>query len=374
MTEPSSKRDRIRLFLAGDAMLGRGIDQILPHPCDPVLYEGYMRSAKAYVELAERHCGRIPAPVAPGYIWGDLLADLDRLHCDARLINLETAITGSGRPAPKGIHYRMHPDNIAALAALRPDGCVLANNHVLDWGREGLLDTLQTLDAAGLARAGAGETDDQAGAPLAIPLPHGGRLLLLAFARGDSGVPNDWAAGPLSPGIALLPDSPEATIAEIRARIDPARRAGDILVISLHWGGNWGYDIAPPDRALAHALIDGAGADIVFGHSSHHPRAAEVHAGRLILYGCGDLINDYEGIGGHGAYRGDLSLAYIADLDPADGNLMALSMIPYRIRAFRLQRANDEETGWLADRMDRECGRFGASVRPAPDGSLSFTP
>lgn len=355
-------------------MLGRGIDQILPHPSDPALFEGYMRSAQGYVDLAERHCGPIPAPVTADYVWGDLLADLADRGCDARLINLETAITTASHPAPKGINYRMHPGNIAALQALRPDGCVLANNHVLDWGREGLLETLQTLSEAGLAQAGAGETVEQAQAPLILPLAGERRLLLLAYARRDSGVAPGWAAGPLLPGIAVLPDSRDEVIADIRARIDPLRRPGDILVVSLHWGGNWGYDIAAEDRALAHALIGEAGADIVFGHSSHHPKAVELHKGKLILYGCGDLINDYEGIGGHEDFRPGLALAYIADLDPADGTLIALSMIPYRIRAFRLQRAGGEDAQWLAERMNRECARFGGTVTQAPDGTLTLSP
>ncbi|WP_246525457.1 CapA family protein [Thalassovita aquimarina] len=373
MTIAPPSANRIRLFLAGDVMLGRGIDQILPQPSDPVLYEGYMRSAKGYVDLAERHCGKIPAPVAADYVWGDLLSDLADRGCDARLLNLETAVTTASHPAPKGIHYRMHPGNIAALQALQPDACILANNHVLDWGREGLLETLQTLSRAGLAQVGAGETIEQAEAPLVIPLPNGQRLLLLAFGRWDSGVPDSWAAGPLMPGVAVMPDRAEDTAEVVRDRIDPVRRPGDILVVSLHWGGNWGYDIAPEDRALAHALIDEAGADVVFGHSSHHPKAVELHDGKLILYGCGDLINDYEGIGGHDGYRPALALACIADLNPADGTLVALSMIPYRIHAFRLQRAGDEDARWLAGRMNRECGRFDGAVTLAPDGTLSLS-
>jgi poly-gamma-glutamate synthesis protein (capsule biosynthesis protein) len=120
-------------------------------------------------------------------------------------------------------------------------------------------------------------------------------------------------------------------------------------VVSLHWGGNWGFDIPSCQRDLAHALIDEAGVDVVVGHSSHHPKRVELHRGRLILYGCGDLVNDYEGIGGYESYRGDLALAFFPEIAPEDGSLVALDMVPYRRRRFRLERADGEATDWLAD-------------------------
>src|SRR5687768_12386434 len=117
------------LFLCGDVMLGRGIDQILPHPGDPQLYESHVKSAATYVELAERTKGPIPKPVDFRYVWGDALAELQRAQPDARIINLETSITRSTDPAPKGINYKMSPDNTPCLTAADIDCCVLANNH-----------------------------------------------------------------------------------------------------------------------------------------------------------------------------------------------------------------------------------------------------
>jgi len=75
------------------------------------------------------------------------------------------------------------------------------------------------------------------------------------------------------------------------------------VVASIHWGDNWGYEIA-------HNLIDHAGVDIIHGHSSHHAKGIEVWHGKPVIYGCGDFINDYEGIGGNEKYRSDLSLMY----------------------------------------------------------------
>ncbi|MGB8624110.1 MAG: CapA family protein, partial [Paracoccaceae bacterium] len=146
----------LRLFLAGDVMTGRGIDQILPHPGDPTLYENFVASAEGYVALAENRVGPIRRPVPPAYIWGDLADDLAQANCDARIVNLETTITTANEPEPKGINYRMSPANMPALVAGEIDASGLANNHVLDWGPKGLFDTLAALDAARIAHAGAG--------------------------------------------------------------------------------------------------------------------------------------------------------------------------------------------------------------------------
>ncbi len=132
-------------------MTGRGIDQILPRPCSPELYEGHVRDARDYVRLAERANGSIPKPVAPGYIWGDALEELGRVAPDLRIVNLETSITRHAHPWPgKGIHYRMHPDNATCLQAGGIHCCTLANNHVLDWGYPGLAETCQVLDSLGI--------------------------------------------------------------------------------------------------------------------------------------------------------------------------------------------------------------------------------
>src|SRR6266496_5355514 len=147
----------LRLFLCGDVMTGRGIDQALPHPVNPLLYEPYMRDAREYVALAEKAHGPIPRPLTVSYIWGDALHELERSQVDLRIVNLETAVTSAETPWPdKGIHYRMHPQNVGCLCAGRISACALANNHVLDWGYDGLSETVRSLNAAGIAYSGAG--------------------------------------------------------------------------------------------------------------------------------------------------------------------------------------------------------------------------
>ena len=232
----------VTLFLCGDVMTGRGIDQILPHAGDPRLFESYVHSAHDYVALAERAAGPIPRPVDFAYIWGDALAELDRTRPDARIVNLETAVTVSRDPWPgKGVHYRMHPANVACLTIADLDCCVLANNHVLDWGSGGLVETLQTLHQAGLSTAGAGHDEREAATPAIIELAQRGRILVFAFGAESSGVPVAWAATHDRPGVNLLPDLSSRTVAHIAELVAAHKQSEDLIVMSIHWGSNWGH-------------------------------------------------------------------------------------------------------------------------------------
>ena len=367
----ASQARSVRLFLCGDVMLGRGIDQILPHPSDPALHETYVRDARDYLELARRRGVEIPVPASFDYVWGDALDALVAHKPQLRIVNLETSITRSDEAWAKGIHYRMHPRNAPSLAAAGIDCCVLANNHVLDWGRDGLLETLRTLRRLRIATAGAGADQAAARAPAALELRDNARVLVFGAATGDSGVPESWAAEASRPGVWRLPDLSNKSVSSIAAEIARHRQAGDRVVFSLHWGDNWGYELEPGQRAFAHALIDEAGVDLVHGHSSHHPRALEVHSGHLILYGCGDFLNDYEGITGYEAFRAELGLMYFPEIDDATGKLRALELVPTRVQRFRVNRAIGDDRRWLLARLEREYARFGCRAAPAAAGNFS---
>ena len=368
-------RDSVTLMLTGDVMTGRGIDQVLPHPGAPGLFESHVSDARDYVRLAERVNGPIPAPVAPSYMWGAALAEIERAAPDLRIVNLETAVTTSDAAWPgKGIHYRMHPANVACLSAARIHCCVLANNHVLDWGRAGLLDTLQTLQEAGLGTAGAGTDGDAASAPCVLPLPRAGRALVFGFATQSSGVAADWAAAPGRCGVALLPDLSGATARAVAADVARRRGAGDLVIVSIHWGGNWGLEVPHAHRAFAHALIELGAADVVHGHSSHHPLCIEVHRGKLILYGCGDLINDYEGIGAHGMLRSDVGCLYFATIGAGGAALQWLHIVPLQLKRFRLCAADAQARGFLEPIFNADGCRLGplATTRTLPGWSLRW--
>ena len=360
------------IFLCGDVMTGRGIDQILPHPGDPALRESVVTDARTYVTLAERVNGAIPRPVPYNWPWGDALSVLDELEPDVRLINLETAVTTSDDfAAGKAVHYRMNPANAGCLTVVRPDACVLANNHVLDFGPSGLAESLRALSGSGIPLVGAGLDAREAQRPAVSDLAGGGRVVMVAVGLKTSGVPPHWAATADRPGVAYVGDLSERSAVDLADRVMTSKRPGDVTVVSLHWGSNWGYDVDTDQVRFAHRLIDAA-VDVVYGHSSHHPRPIEVYRGRLILYGCGDLVNDYEGIQPFRAFRDDLRLLYFASLEPGRG-LSVLRMVPMRARRMRLERAGHEDTEWLRSTVEHASKRFGTRIDGQRDGTLAVT-
>jgi poly-gamma-glutamate synthesis protein (capsule biosynthesis protein) len=147
---------------------------------------------------------------------------------------------------------------------------------------------------------------------------------------------------------------------------------GDVALVSLHWGGNWGYLVPEAQRRFAHRLIDAGGADIVHGHSSHHFKGIEVYKGRLVVYGCGDFVTDYEGIAGHEAYRPDLVLGYFVAVDRHSGELQGLDMVPFRSRRFRLERVRRDDAEWAQKTLAREGREFGTSALLHPSDELTL--
>lgn len=365
-------RHALRLFLCGDVMTGRGIDQALSHPGEPVLYEPYVHDAREYVRLAERANGPIPRPVDDAYIWGDALRELDQAGTGSRVINLETSITSSENHWPgKTIQYRMHPLNTGCLTTARIDCCCLANNHVLDWGYDGLEETFQVLDRAGVAHAGAGRNAAEAALPAVLERPSAGRVLVFSFGSTTSGIPLGWGATRDRPGVNLLNDLSADTARGVASRIRDCRCPGDVTIASIHWGDNWGYDITDEQRRFAHRLIEG-GVDVVHGHSSHHVKTVEVYRDRLVLYGCGDFVNDYEGIGGYEGFRGDLSLIYLVTVDPQEGRLLTVRLVPLQTRRFRLNRASAQDAKWLCDLLNRLGTSSGTRVQMEEDGRMNL--
>ena len=378
LTDPESapqppRTSSITLFLCGDVMTGMGIDQILLHPSDPATHEGYMKDARGYVEIAEKINGPIPRSVPPDYIWGDALDELEGMTPDLRIINLETSVTRSDDYWEwKEIHYRMHPENIDSINSAKIDVCSLANNHVLDWGYAGLKETLETLRKAKIGSVGAGMNVNEAESPAMIEIEGKGRAVIFAFGSPTSGVPLNWAASQKGPGVNLLRDFSDDAVQRIRKKVEEVKQERDIVVASIHWGGNWGYHVPQEEIDFAHQLIDEAGVDMIHGHSSHHAKSIEVYRDRLILYCCGDFLNDYEGIGGYEYYRGDLGLMYFATTDPSTGKLVQLQMTPTQIKHFRVNRPSREDALWLANVFDREGKKFETGVKLDEDNRLTL--
>ncbi len=359
----------IKLFLCGDVMLGRGIDQALPNSVAPVLYESYVRDARDYIKLAERENGKVKLPISFRYLWGDAFEVWKKNDPDLKLINLETSITTHDIPwKGKGIHYRMHPRNVEALKIAGIDHISLANNHVLDWGRPGLRETMATLKAAGISFSGAGLNEEKATEPSVFKVKHG-RVLVFSYGSPSSGIPYDWAAEKVLPGVNFLPVLKDEQIENIKRNIRRWKQSGDLVIFSIHWGGNWGYEISSRQRSFVHKLIDEAGVDVIFGHSSHHPMGIEVYKEKLIIYGAGDFINDYEGISGHEEYRSELCLMYFPEFSK-DGKLLAMKMVTMEIKNLQLHLARERDAVWLRNVLRKEGKKLGTSVRIEKDHSL----
>jgi poly-gamma-glutamate synthesis protein (capsule biosynthesis protein) len=194
------------------------------------------------------------------------------------------------------------------------------------------------------------------------------------FALGieTSGIPPDWAATAERPGVDRLDDPSDSTASEALERVLRIKRRGDVVIASIHWGSNWGFDVPPSHVRFAHRLLDGD-VDLVHGHSSHHPRPIEVYRNKLVLYGCGDFLNDYEGIGGYEQFRADLTLMYFPTLDSRTGELVDLRMTPMQIRRLQLVRASLSDARWLRDVLTRAWQTFDSHIELelGPDGSLA---
>jgi poly-gamma-glutamate synthesis protein (capsule biosynthesis protein) len=299
------KRGTVRIGLTGDVMIGRAIDAILPYHVDGRLYEGYAKHADSYVDLAEKQNGPLPKHEIQTqqhkYIWGDLLHELRDLP-DCLIVNLETALTTSDTPAPhKGINYRAHPKNVRTLIEAGVTIATLANNHVLDWMEDGLLETLKTIENDGILCAGAGKNKNEAtrsaqvtvnvmddeGKGTKIPVT----INVIAVGFPSAGVPMSWRATHTNCGVNVEQDLTIETAKRIvkEARENPlvpsdSQHGPQLVIASLHWGPNWNWGIPQEWRDFAHTLID-HGADMVIGHSSHHVKGVEVYKGKMIAYG-----------------------------------------------------------------------------------------
>ena len=298
---------------------------------------------------------RRTGPVHP---WGDVLPVL--AGADVRIGNLECVLSDGGVPWPgKTFHFRSDTRNVACLEAAGFDAVSLANNHVLDYDADALLDTLRALDARRILHAGAGRDRNAARRP-ALWDVRGTRLGLVALTDNEPG----WEATGRAPGVHHVPIDPD----DVRARdlLETVRDLRDrtgLLIVSAHWGGNWGTAVPRAHRAFARALID-AGADVVYGHSPHITRGIEVHRGRPILYGTGDFVDDYAV---DPVERNDESFIFLLRTG-ADGRGRGqnprrqpheLQLVPTVIEDCSARLAGPRDAARMARRMQRLCAELG---------------
>jgi poly-gamma-glutamate synthesis protein (capsule biosynthesis protein) len=221
----------------------------------------------------------------------------------------------------------------------------LANNHVLDYGDDALSEMLDLLDRAGIVHSGAGVNYAQASG-LATTEVGGRKLGLLAFTDNEP----DWEATADEPGVFYVPiDLNDSRAEKLLRLIRESSRLVDLLIVSAHWGSNWGYHPPREHVVFAHALIE-AGADTVFGHSSHVFRGIEFYKGRPILYSAGNFIDDYAV---DRVERNDQSFICVIEL--ANRKPRALRLYPTLIRGCHASLAQGVHSLGIADKMKELC-------------------
>lgn len=321
MTQP------LTLIFGGDVMLGRGVDE----------------------SLRRRR---------PAHPWGDLLPVLD--SADLVLVNLECALTSrterwsDGRYKP--FYFRADPGAVDALVAGRVGVVSVANNHIADFGWEGLRETIAVLDDAGIAHAGAGMDRADAHEPARLVL-HGARVSVLAFAD----YPAEWRATATSPGTNYTPVSLRSeNFAEVARQIAAARERADFVIFSIYWGPNMRAWPSQEFRAFARAVID-AGADVFWGHSAHVVQGVEFHHGHPMLYDTGDLVDDYA-VDPH--LRNDLSALFLVRAHPPA--VESVEIVPVHIADNMVSRARGAAREWFVHRFRTRCAEL--DVELAEDG------
>ncbi|MGH8722305.1 MAG: CapA family protein, partial [Burkholderiales bacterium] len=237
-----------------------------------------------------RHVSRAIPSHAPAWFWGDVLPKMTA--ADAVIANLECPITRHPKPWREGVktfRFKADPAAAALLKAANVRLVTLANNHTLDYQARGLLDTLAHLDAAGIASVGGGADSAAAAAPALLKL---GDVTLGVVGATDN-MP-EFAAQATLPGTSYMKIRDDAeTLARIAATAKRLRAQGaDLLLLSLHWGPNMRLKPSRRFQRFARAVIE-RGVDIVHGHSAHVFQAIERHGCGIVLYDCGNFLDDY---------------------------------------------------------------------------------
>ncbi len=313
----------MRILIIGDVMLGRLVNQMLKE-----------------------------AP--PAYPWGDTLRFFRA--ADVRACNLECVLSDRGRPwsaTPKVFHFRSDTRNVAVLKTADINLVSIANNHVLDYEYDALLEMLGVLDRAGISAAGAGRNRGEAWRP-AIFRHREGCIGMVACTDNEP----DWEASGQTPGICYVPvDLEDHRAQRLLELVQATAKEVDCLLVSVHWGPNWGYRPPPEHVVFARALVE-AGADLVCGHSPHVFRGVEIYRGKPILYSAGDFIDDYAV---DELERNDESFLFTIEI--VERRLRGIALRPTLIRDFQARLAEPRQARQIATKMESLCADFGTRAR-----------
>jgi poly-gamma-glutamate capsule biosynthesis protein CapA/YwtB (metallophosphatase superfamily) len=360
----------MQILFAGDVMLGRLVNKVL-------------------------------ANAQFTYVWGDTIDIIKR--ADFSLINLECPVSSKGKEWNKTFkvfHFRANLDAIQVLNSASIDYVSLANNHILDYDIEALLDTLDILDKNNISHSGAGRNLKEAMKPAIIekklkPKPSNNhdsyynvdneevnnndskntiRIGLISLTDNEP----EWEAKYDQAGINYIPTAldPDRYYYRLQNYIENAKKQSDLVIVSSHVGPHFRETPSMKYVNFAHKIID-FGADIYWGHSNHMPQGIELYKhndnNKIILYDCGDFIDDYA-IDSN--YRNDLSFIFLlhflmdknhklSNNNSNNGNILLqnsmIELIPTKISNFMVNTipVDDNDADLIIKRMTKRCSSLG---------------
>jgi poly-gamma-glutamate capsule biosynthesis protein CapA/YwtB (metallophosphatase superfamily) len=360
----------MQILFAGDVMLGRLVNKVL-------------------------------ANAQFTYVWGDTIDIIKR--ADFSLINLECPVSSKGKEWNKTFkvfHFRANLDAIQVLNSASIDYVSLANNHILDYDIEALLDTLDILDKNNISHSGAGRNLKEAVKPAIIekklkPKPSNNhdsyynvdneevnnndskntiRIGLISLTDNEP----EWEAKYDQAGINYIPTAldPDRYYYRLQNYIENAKKQSDLVIVSSHVGPHFRETPSMKYVNFAHKIID-FGADIYWGHSNHMPQGIELYkhndSNKIILYDCGDFIDDYA-IDSN--YRNDLSFIFLlhflmdknhklSNNNRNNGNILLqnsmIELIPTKISNFMVNTipVDDNDADLIIKRMTKRCSSLG---------------
>ena len=322
--------DHINIGLAGDVMIGRTVDEIISR-------YGY------------------------AYPWGNMLPLIR--STDITIINLETTLTNSNKIVDKTFNFKASPDKIKTLTEANITAVNLANNHILDFSEEGLIETIRMLETANIKYTGAGMNDWEAARPIILTCRNR-KIGMLGFTDNEP----RWRATPSQSGVNFINIFNHADQERALTSIQELKKEVDIAIISIHWGPNMKEK---PDNAFvefAHQMIS-HGADIIHGHSAHIFQGIEIFKNKLIIYDTGDFVDDYVV---DRFLRNDLSFFYMVKIDKNE--IYRLQLIPARISNYRMNYALGSDSRWCIERIQELSRDFGTQVSSTGEVTLKKVP
>lgn len=197
---------------------------------------------------------------------------------------------------------------------------------------------------------------------------------MLVFSLGtiSSGIPHSWEADFNRPGVKILHELNLEHAHSFGKWVNLFRKPDDIVILSIHWGANWVYKIPQLHIQFAHTLVDNGYVDIIHGHSSHHVLAMEVYKEKPVLYGCGDFINDYEGIDTQQIFRDDISMMFFITMNAKSKKLTDVTLVPLIKHQFSLKKLSEEDFWYLESNINQIGKQFFTWVKREKNDAFSF--